>query len=113
MQPTRPFTANISDFANKRWTEDLWNMFHRKISFGRTVNGKDQNIDGQMLEINDTGLAGTVNTLIHNLGRVPLYIDLKYKNVTGDWQDSGTPWTNTKAFVTFTTDHMHVRLFVH
>lgn len=113
MKTIRPNTAGIENTIVKRWNEQLYKIFRRNISYGHSVDGQDQNIDGKMLEITDTGVAGTTNTLNHNLGRIPLYIDVKYKSIAGDWQDTGTTWTKNQAFIKFTTDHMHVRLFVH
>ena len=113
MQITKPNTFDLKEPNKRRFTEDLFRVFKRNISYGHTVNGLDQNIDGQMVEIADTGVAGTTNTVIHNLARVPLYIDLKYKNIAGEWYDAGTAWTKTQVFIKFTIDHMHVRLFIH
>lgn len=113
MKTVRPKTWDITDLNKRRFTEDLWKLIRRNISYGHTVNGDDQNIDGKMVEILDTGVAGTVNNVTHNLGRVPLFIDFKYKNVAGDCYDAGTAWTKTQVFLKFTIDHMHVRLFIH
>lgn len=113
MKTIRPNTFGISDTNYKRWTEDLYKIFRRNISYGHTVDGEDQNIDGKMIEIADTGVANTPITVNHNLGRIPLFIDIKYKSLAGDWQDSGTPWTKNTVSIQFTTAHMHVRLFIH
>lgn len=113
MKLRKPFTHNIIDLDLKRTIEDVYKFTKRNISYGHIVNGQDQNIDGKMVEIADTGLAGTINTVVHNLGRIPLFIDMKYKNVSGDWFDSGTAWSKTIVSLKFTVDHMHVRLFIH
>jgi len=113
MKIRKPNTHDIPNIDHRRWTENLFKIFQRNISFGSIVDGTDQNIDGKMVEIVDTGVAGTLNTVNHYLGRVPKFVDLKYKNVSGDWFDGGTSWTVNQIFVKFTIDHMHVRLFIH
>lgn len=113
MKLRKPLTHYITDINIRNYYENIFKLTNRNISYGHTVNGVDQNIDGKMVEIIDTGVAGTLNTVTHNLNRVPLFIDIKYKNVSGDWFDGGTAWSKTKVFIKFTVDHMHVRLFIH
>lgn len=111
---TRPKTFDIEDHNRKRFYEDIYKLFNgRNISFGHQVNSGDQNLDGLMVEIADTGTANSLNTITHNLGRVPQFIDFKYKSIAGDWYDGGTVWTTTKVFIKFTIAHMKVRLFIH
>jgi hypothetical protein len=114
MRTIRQNTYDIVNPNSKRFSEDLYKLINgRKISFGQQVNSGDQNIDGQMIEIANTGAANTQVNVIHNLGRVPNFIDLKYKNVSGDWYDAGVTWTKTQVFVKFTIANMKVRLFIH
>lgn len=113
MKLRKPITHHLEDLNLRRTFESLYQFTLRNISYGHSVNGDDQNIDGKMIEIADTGVAGTVNTVKHNLNRVPLFVDVKYKSISGDWFDSGTAWTKTQITIKFTVDHMHVRLFVH
>ena len=108
----RPRTFDIKDHEEKRWKEDLFNIFNRRISFGSIVDGQDQNIDGRMIDVPDTGTAGVQFTVNHNLGRVPLFFDVKFKNVSGDIFASAA-FTKTQAFFKATVNNMHVRLFVH
>lgn len=113
MRIVRPKTYDIPNPREKTWREDLYRIFNRRISFGSNVNSEDQNIDGQMVEIADTGLANTTVTINHNLKRIPRFIDFKYKDRTGDWYDSGTSWTTKSVFIKFTVANMKVRLFIH
>jgi hypothetical protein len=113
MKITRPNTVAITDLNVKRFTEDLYKLTNRNISFGTQVNAQDQNIAGQMVEILNTGPANSLNTVTHNLGRIPNFIDLKYKNIAGDWYYGGSPWTTTLVYIAFTTANMHVRIFIH
>lgn len=113
MQITKLDTYKISDFNLRRVWEDIFKLTHRNISFGQQVDSGDQNIDGKMVEILDTGPANTQLTVIHNLNRVPNFIDMKYKNISGDWYDAGVVWTVTQVFLKFTIADMHVRLFIH
>ena len=112
MKITRPKTYDIKDPNAKRFTEDIFKLVNRTISFGTQVNGADQNIDGSMVEIADTGLANTQFTVTHNLQRTPLYVDVKYINVNGNiW--SSAPATKTQSFYMCNVAHAHIRLFVH
>lgn len=113
MQITKPRTFDIKDTHWRRVWTDLDKLLHRNISFGQQVDSGDQNIDGKMVEIANTGPANTQVAVTHNLGRVPQFIDFKYKNVSGDWFDSGTAWTASQVFIKFTIANMHVRLFIH
>lgn len=113
MKIIRPKTYDIVDPNTKRFTEQLYKLFNRNISFGRGINTNDQNIDGKMIELTNTGPANTEVVVTHNLDRVPLFVDFKYKNVSGDWLDSGTTWTKNNIYIKFTTANMHVRLFIH
>lgn len=113
MKITRPNTFGIGDPNVKRVTEDIYKSLNGNISFGSGINSGDKNINGTMVEISNTGPINTAVTVTHNLGRVPLYIDLKYRNIDGNWYDAGTAWTKTQVFLKFTAANMHVRLFIH
>lgn len=112
MKVIRPKTFDIQDFNMKRWHEDLFELTNRGISFGSGIDTEDQNIDGRMIDVPNTGTAGVQFTVNHNLGRVPLFFDVKFKNLAGDIFASATA-TKTQAFFTATTNNMHVRLFIH
>lgn len=113
MKIVRRNTFGIKDPNEKRWVEDLYKILNRNVSFGSNVDSEDQNIDGKMVAISDTGPANTQVIVNHDLNRVPRFIDIKYKSVAGDWYDSGAVWTNTQVFLKFTTANMSVRLFIH
>ena len=113
MKIIRPVTFHIEDPNHKRWLEDLYKLTNRNISFGTLVDGQDQNIAGKMIDVPNTGLINTEFFVIHNLGRVPLFYDVKYINAIGTIYDSGTVWTKTKAFFKCSIANAHVRLFIH
>ena len=113
MQITKPRTFDIPDNHWRRVWTDVYTAFKRNISYGHTVDGQDQNIDGKMVEIANTGAANTQVAITHNLGRVPNFIDFKYKNIACDVYDAGTAWTKTQVFVKFNQANAHVRLFIH
>lgn len=113
MKIIRPNTYSITDPNQKRFVEDIFKLIKRNISFGTTVNGEDQNISGQMVEVLNTGLANATFTVTHNLGRIPLFYDVKYINVNGVVYDSGTAWTKTQIFLKCSIINAHVRLFIH
>jgi len=111
---TRLVTYNIENPNHKRFYEDLHELINgRNISFGTLVDGVDQNISGRMIDVPNTGVINTEFVVIHNLDRIPLFYDVKYINVIGTVYDSGTPWTNVKAFFKCSIANAHVRLFVH
>lgn len=113
MKIVRQFTFHISDPNRKRWEEDLFKIFNRNISFGTTVDSEDQNIQGQMVEITDSGGANTSITVTHNLGYVPKFYDVKYMSQATQVYDFGTPWTVNNIFLASTTAHTKLRIFVH
>lgn len=114
MKITRKNTYDIVSPNIRRYDEDLYKLINgRKISFGQQVNSGDQNIDGQMVEIADTGLANTQFSVVHNLGRVPLFYDIKYMSLATSVFDSGTTWTTTQIFLKSSTAHVKLRIFVH
>jgi len=71
------------------------------------------NIDGVLVMIPNSGSANTQFIVIHNLGRVPMGIDLKYSNVSGVWYDSGTTWTKTQIFIKFSGNNAKLILHIH
>ena len=113
MKIIRPKTYDIQDTNQKRFVEDIFKLTNRNISFGQTVNGLDQNISGMMIEIADSGAANSSITLIHNLGYVPKFYDIKYSNLATQVFDYGTTWTTTKIFLASSTAHTKLRIFVH
>lgn len=111
---TRKRTYDIQDSNDKRFIEDLHKLINgRNISFGTVVNGGDQNIQGMMIEIADSGVANSSITLIHNLGYIPKFYDVKYMSLATQIFDFGTPWTTTKIFLASSTAHTKLRIFVH
>jgi hypothetical protein len=113
MKVIRPQTFSIKDPNQKRWYEDLFKIFNRNISFGTTVNGPDQNIQGTMIEVADSGLANSSITLKHNLGYIPKFYDVKYTSLATQVFDFGTVWTKTNIYLASSTAHTKLRIFVH
>ena len=113
MKITKPKTFDLQDQHWRRVWEDVYKLTNRNISFGTQVNGQDQNIAGAMVEIANTGAANTQFTVTHNLGRVPLFYDVKYLNVAGTIYDSGTVWTATSIYLKCSIANAKLRVFVH
>lgn len=113
MKIVRVNTFHIEDPNHKRFVEDLFKLTNRNISFGTAVNGADQNIAGQMVEVASTGTANTEFSVTHNLGYVPNFYDVKYINVSGTVYASSTAWTKQKAFFKCSAATAKVRLFIH
>jgi len=113
MKLSRLFTASISNPNYKRWVEDIHQAFNRNISFGTSVDSQDQNIQGKMVEILDSGTANSSITINHNLGYIPKFYDVKYISAATQVFDFGTPWTKTQIFLASTTAHVRLRVFVH
>lgn len=113
MKIVRNKTYDIQDPAVKRFQEDLYKLTNRNISFGHGVNTLDQNIDGAMVNVPDTGPATTDFAVVHNLGRVPLFYDIKSKNAAGDIYKGTIAWTTTTAYFQSTVAHLNVTFFIH
>ncbi len=88
-------------------------MFNRNISFGSDIDTLDQNIQGKMVEIADSGAANSSITVIHNLGYIPKFYDIKYISKATQIFDFGTPWTKTKIFLASVTANTKFRVFIH
>jgi len=118
MRVIRPNTYSIEDPNEKRWVEDLYRLTIRNVSFGRnitpaTIANDSQNIEGKMVEISDSGLSGASVTVVHNLGYIPKYYDVKYINAATQIYDFGTPWTVRNIYLASSTAHVKFRVFVH
>ena len=120
MRTIRPNTFDIEDPNEKRWVEDLYKFINGNVSFGTSVNkgpntntNSDGNVQGTMVEIADSGLAGASITITHNLGYVPKFYDVKYISVATQIYDFGTPWTKVNIYLASTTAHVKLRVFVH
>jgi hypothetical protein len=122
MKIIRPETSAIQDMNHKRFIEDLYKLSNRGISFGRAVQyhnntqvdpNADQNIEGVSAEIANTGAANILFAVTHNLGRVPLFYDVKYMSDATIIYDSGTAWTKTQIFLKSTTANVKIRLWIH
>lgn len=113
MKLRRPQTVGIKNTHEKLWVEDLHKIFNRNISFGTGVNSQDQNIQGAMVEVTDSGLANSVIAVTHNLGYIPKFYDIKYANKATQVFDFGTVWTNTQIFIASSTANTKLRIFIH
>jgi hypothetical protein len=102
-----------SDIGLNRFFEDIYKLTRRNISFGTFIDGVDQNIQGQMIEIENSGAANSSITLTHNLGYVPNFYDVKYMSQATQVFDFGTPWTKTNIYLASTTASTKLRIFVH
>src|SRR5579859_209633 len=113
MNLRRLSTANYRNMDEKLFMEHLQQMFKRNISFGTGINTNDQNIQGQMVEVADSGAANAAITITHNLGYVPQFYDVKYISLATQIFDFGTPWTKTHIFLASSTAHVKFRVFIH
>lgn len=114
MQIKNPdFIHEEKDLRRRRWTNDIYKLFNRNISFGTQIDSQDQNIQGKMVEIADSGAANSSITVTHNLGYVPKFWDVKYTNKATQVFDFGTAWTKTQVFLASSTAHTKLRLFIH
>lgn len=113
MKVRRFITDSIQHLQHKLWLEDVQKLFARNISFGTSVNSDDQNIQGAMVEIADSGAANSSITVTHNLGYIPKFYDIKYASKATQVFDFGTAWTTTKIFLASSTANTKLRIFVH
>jgi len=113
MKLRRLSTVNYKNINEKLFTDQLQQLFNRNISFGTGVDTQDQNIQGKMIEIADSGAANSSITVTHNLGYIPKFYDVKYSSHATQIFDFGSTWTKTKIFLASSTAHTKLRIFVH
>jgi hypothetical protein len=115
-QVRKPRTYDIQDTDLKKFHEDLYKIFQKGISFGRTAGALDQNIEGFMADVTgsiNTGPANTDFAVVHNLGYAPKFFTLHNKNVACDVYIGVTPWTATTSYFRCTVANAQVRIFIH
>lgn len=113
MKLRRPQTYGIKNTHERLFIEDLHKIFNRNISFGSGIDTQDQNVQGKMVEIADSGLANSVIIVIHNLGYIPKFYDIKYASKATQIFDFGTVWTDTQIFLASSTANTKLRIFIH
>ena len=113
MKLRRLSTTNYRSINEKLFMDQLQQLFNKNISFGTGISTQDQNIQGKMIEIADSGVANSSITINHNLGYIPKFYDVKYASLATQVFDFGTAWTKTKIFLASTTAHTKLRIFVH
>lgn len=113
MKLRRLSTTNYRSINEKLFMDQLQQLFNKNISFGTGISTQDQNIQGKMIEIADSGVANSSITINHNLGYIPKFYDVKYASLATQVFDYGTAWTKTQIFLASTTAHTKLRIFVH
>lgn len=113
MKLRRLSTTNYRSINEKLFMDQLQQLFNKNISFGTGISTQDQNIQGKMIEIADSGVANSSITINHNLGYIPKFYDVKYASLATQVFDFGTAWTKTQIFLASTTAHTKLRIFVH
>ena len=113
MKLRRLSTASYKNMEEKLFMDQLQQLFRKRISFGVGIGTEDQNIQGTMIEITDSGVANSSITINHNLGYIPKFYDVKYLSASSTIFDFGTAWTKTQIFLASSIAHIKFRIFVH
>lgn len=84
------------------------------VSFGSgSAQDTSQNISGVWATGTTPVTPGTLFTVNHTLGRVPVGFDVKRMDEAGSIYDSGTPWTATQIFLKSSAASATFTLFIH
>jgi hypothetical protein len=113
MKLRRLSTTNYRNINEKLFMDQLQQLFNKNISFGTGISTQDQNIQGKMIEIADSGVANSSIAIKHNLGYIPKFYDVKYLSASSVIFDFGTAWTKTQVFLASSTAHIKFRVFIH
>jgi len=113
MKLRRLSTVGYKNIGEKLFMDQIQQLFNKNISFGTGIGTQDQNIQGKMIEIADSGAANSSITINHNLGYIPKFYDVKYLSASSAIFDFGTTWTKTLAFLASSTAHIKFRVFIH
>lgn len=91
--------------------QQMAKVVNHHISFGDGVQA--DNIDGVWQTATTPVLANTDFTVVHNLGRIPVGVDLKMKNNPCDVYTGSVPATKTEITLRATGPSVTVSLFIH
>jgi hypothetical protein len=103
-----------NNFARKirKSYENFATAFNGQVSFGNGTNR--DNIDGVWIAAGTPGTANTPFTLTHNLGRIPVGVDVKMKSAACDvYWSAITPPTITQITLLATVAGVNLNLFIH
>ena len=95
---------------NSRWAT-LAQAVNHHISFGDGENA--DNIDGVWASVTTPVTPGTDFTITHNLGRKPVGVDLKQKDMPVDVYTGSTPWNGQTITLKATAASAVIKLFIH
>jgi hypothetical protein len=93
---------------------DVYKALRGNISYGhRTQDGFAQdNIDGTLVQVQNTGISGTQFSVQHNLNRIPIGYHVINKSQFIDFLPGTTPWTETHIYLIGSTTNARVTFFV-
>lgn len=109
---TRIKTARPENEFDKSLEQELlsaWRELSNAINNGLRL---EDNLDGSIITISDTGAANSENTLAHNLKRVPIGFLMINTDRGTTVYDSGTAWTTTNIYIKFGTANCAVKIIV-
>jgi len=75
----------------------------------KTTLTKDGDIDAKVYRIRDTGVAGTVTQLVHNMGHIPVGCIVQLSNKECQVY-RGSVWNSTTVEMKFTADNADVNI---
>ena len=93
------------DESLSRYCSDIAGILNRGIRV-------DDNFQGGIFTVSDTGNADTEFEVAHTISRVPNGFIIIYINKAGIVYDSGTPWTSSKIYLKCSQANATLKLLV-
>jgi hypothetical protein len=103
-KPETPFDISLEQELLS-FTQELAQMLNGGLKF-------EDNFNGAIVSISDSGNADSENTVAHGLKRVPSGFKVININKAGVVYDSGTAWTSTNIFVKCNVANCVIKLFI-
>jgi len=85
MKITRPFTAAMTNLNYKRWTEDLFKIFQRNISFGQTTKNTDPEMNMAVWKVTGTTPESTGTVNVTSAGVVSIVTSTPATPIQANW----------------------------
>jgi hypothetical protein len=119
MRPIKPIYAQFMPKGTKLFNLDpnntnvmdsIYKALRGRISYG--TPGQQDNVQGVLITVADTGLADTNFTVTHNLLSVPQGFQIMKQSIAGSVYTGSVAWTTTTISLKCSTAHAALTVFV-